>query len=173
MLHNSLRLHPQQLCNIPWVSKTLHVEPPLRALTYTFWETLYKEQTDSWTKKVVDDKLLNFHDILTNGRSGLDVLVPINSLMHKMATVTLAHVCWGLTIQFNQSSCIIIVISTSQLYCARTKVCPLDDLYHSGMTWHLMWPIASHIWQAIDNNLRSRLAVMHHWPISMHNIMVF
>ena len=39
------------------------------------WETLYKEQKDSWTNKVVDDKLLNFHDILTNGRSGLDILV--------------------------------------------------------------------------------------------------
>ena len=49
----------------------------LKQPSLQLWETLYKEQKDSWTNKVVDDKLLNFHDIVTNGKSGLDILIPM------------------------------------------------------------------------------------------------
>ena len=41
------------------------------------WETLYEESKDGWTIQAVDDKLLSFHDILTDGRSGLDFFVPM------------------------------------------------------------------------------------------------
>ena len=43
--------------------------------TLQFWETMYKEQKDLWTIKVADDELLKFHDMLTNGKSGLDIIV--------------------------------------------------------------------------------------------------
>ena len=41
------------------------------------WEKIYEEQKDGWTSKVMDDRLLEFHDAITNGRSGLNILVPM------------------------------------------------------------------------------------------------
>ena len=48
------------------------VEHPLQ-----FWDTMYAEQKDLWTIKVADEELLKFHDILTNGKSDLDILIPM------------------------------------------------------------------------------------------------
>ena len=41
------------------------------------WDTIYAGQKDYWTIQVADEELLKFHDILTNGKSGLDILVPM------------------------------------------------------------------------------------------------
>jgi len=38
---------------------------------------LYTEGEDVWTKQEGDKTLLKFHDILTNGKTGLDILVPM------------------------------------------------------------------------------------------------
>ena len=38
---------------------------------------MYAEQKDLWTIKVADEELLKFYGILTNGRSGLDILIPM------------------------------------------------------------------------------------------------
>jgi len=45
--------------------------------TLQFWDTLYQEGEDVWTKQEADKTLLKFHDILTNGKTGLDILVPM------------------------------------------------------------------------------------------------
>ena len=41
------------------------------------WDKLYREQKDVWTKEAVDKELLKFIDTLTDGKTGLDVLVPM------------------------------------------------------------------------------------------------
>lgn len=41
------------------------------------WNKLYKEQKDEWTSEAVDTEVLMFHDIVTNGKIGLDILVPM------------------------------------------------------------------------------------------------
>ena len=42
-----------------------------------FCNKMYAEQKDLWTIKVADEELLKFYGILTNGRSGLDILIPM------------------------------------------------------------------------------------------------
>lgn len=45
--------------------------------TRQFWETLYEEGQDVWTNEAGDQTLLKFYDTLTNGKTGLDILVPM------------------------------------------------------------------------------------------------
>ena len=42
-----------------------------------FWDMAYEVGEDIWTKEAVNQKLMEFHETLTNGKSGLDVLVPM------------------------------------------------------------------------------------------------
>ena len=41
------------------------------------WEKLYQEQKDEWTSEAIDKELLQFQDILTDGKTGLDVFIPM------------------------------------------------------------------------------------------------
>ena len=50
---------------------------PTTHLSKPFWDTQYEEQKDIWTNTTVDQELFKFHDILTDGKTGLDVLIPM------------------------------------------------------------------------------------------------
>ena len=50
---------------------------PVAHIGKTLWDKLYKEQKDQWTRTSVDQELFKFHDILANGKTGLDILVPM------------------------------------------------------------------------------------------------
>lgn len=41
------------------------------------WDKLYQDQKDGWTCEKADKELLKFHDILTDTKTGLDILVPM------------------------------------------------------------------------------------------------
>ena len=47
---------------------------------------MYKEGADAWTNKSVDQKLLGFHDVITDGKTGLDVLFPMCGKTQLMLT---------------------------------------------------------------------------------------
>ena len=42
-----------------------------------FWDKLYQGRKDGWTNENVNIELFKFHDILTDGKTGLDILVPM------------------------------------------------------------------------------------------------
>ena len=41
------------------------------------WDKLYKGKKDEWTSEKTDKELFKFHDVLTNGKTGLAILVPL------------------------------------------------------------------------------------------------
>ena len=50
---------------------------PVAHIGKTLWDKLYEEQKDQWTNTSVDQELFKFHDILADGKTGLDILVPM------------------------------------------------------------------------------------------------
>ena len=58
------------------------------------WDTMYAEQKGLWTTKVTDEELLKLHDILTNGKPGLDILIPMH--VWKITNLNYIHdwLCW-------------------------------------------------------------------------------
>ena len=42
-----------------------------------YWDMAYEADEDIWTKEAVNQKLMGFLDTLTNGKTGLDILVPM------------------------------------------------------------------------------------------------
>ena len=51
------------------------------------WDKLYKENKDEWTSHTVDSELMKFHEMFTDGKTGLDILVPMCGRSKVMLTL--------------------------------------------------------------------------------------
>ena len=60
-----------------------------------FWDMAYEVGEDIWTKEAVNQKLMEFHETLINGKSGLDVLVHVwKNPNHAVSCGERASCCW-------------------------------------------------------------------------------
>ena len=50
----------------------------------SLWDKLYEDKKDAWTNTAIDQELFKFHNILTDGKTGLDILIPMCGKSHIM-----------------------------------------------------------------------------------------